>query len=61
MAKRYFAEYGIEFTEVDVSQDRAGLREMVVTTGRHAVPVIFVGTRAIVGWDRTQFEELLNA
>ncbi len=60
MAKRYFAENGITFTDVDVSKDRAGLREMLVTTGSHSVPVILVGTRAMVGWSPREFRKLLD-
>jgi glutaredoxin 3 len=59
VAKSYFVERGIEFADLDVSADRAALRDMLVTTGQHAVPVIMVGTRAMVGWDPARFEELL--
>jgi glutaredoxin 3 len=59
VARSYLAEEGIEFSDLDVSRDRAALREMLVTTGQHAVPVIMVGTQVMIGWNREEFEELL--
>jgi glutaredoxin len=59
MAKRYFAEKGLQFTDRDVSQDRSALKEMVSSTGQFGVPVIVVGDKAMVGWDKDKFEKLL--
>ena len=59
MAKRYFAQHGVRYTDVDVSADRAGLREMVATTGQYGVPVIRVGDKAMIGWDAAEFQRLL--
>jgi glutaredoxin 3 len=61
VAKRYFAEHGVEFEDVDVSMDRRGLREMVMTTGQYGVPVILVGEKAMVGWDEGEFQRLLGS
>jgi glutaredoxin 3 len=49
----------VSFTDIDVSQDRAGLRTMVTMTGQYGVPVITVGSKAMVGWNPTEFERLL--
>ena len=57
-AKRRLAELGHTFREVDVMSDRAGLREMLLMTGRHAVPVVVVGEKAMVGWDAREFRRL---
>ena len=59
-AKAYLTEHGFAFTEVDVSVDRAGRREMVSMTGQQGVPVIRVGEKAIVGWHPARFRELLE-
>lgn len=59
VAKRYLDDAGIEYTECDVHADRTALREMVLMTGQHGVPVIRVGTRAMIGWDPGEFEELM--
>ena len=61
MAKRYFAEHGLPFKEIDVLQDSRGLRDMAALTGQRAVPVIRVGEKAMVGWDETRFERLRSA
>jgi glutaredoxin 3 len=60
-AKRYFAEHGVTFTDVDVSRDKEGLRRMVTMTGQYGVPVILVGERAIVGWNPKEFEKMMRA
>jgi glutaredoxin 3 len=59
MAKRYFAEQGIEFTDYDVSNDREALKRMASTTGQYGVPVISVGSRSMVGWDAGEFDRML--
>jgi len=59
-AERFCTENGVEFTEVDVDKDRRGLREMLVMTGQHGVPVVQVGEKAIVGWDAREFRRLMG-
>lgn len=60
VAKAYLAQKAIPYREVDITRDRRGLREMVLMTGRHAVPVLRVGEHAMVGWDVREFERLLG-
>jgi glutaredoxin 3 len=60
VAKRYFAEHGVRYTDVNISADRRGLREMVATTGQYGVPVILVGEKAMVGWDAGEFQRLFG-
>jgi glutaredoxin 3 len=60
VAKRYLAEKGVTFTEVDVASDRTGLREMVLMTAQHGVPVVRVGEKAMVGWSPEEFERLFG-
>ncbi len=60
MAKRYFAERGLDYVDMDVSRDRAALKDMVTTTGQYGVPVIRVGDKAMVGWDKGEFERLMR-
>lgn len=50
----------MDFDEVDVSQDKAGLRDMVAMTGQYGVPVLRVGEKAMVGWDPRHFQQLLT-
>jgi len=58
VAKRYLTKEGVAFHEVDITRDRRGLRDMVLMTGGRAVPVLRVGTHAMVGWDVHEFERL---
>lgn len=60
VAKRYIAERGLAFREVDVGHDAAGKKRMVLLTGQRGVPVIEVGEHAMIGWDKTEFEQLLS-
>jgi glutaredoxin 3 len=59
-AKAYLRERGLPFEDIDISQDRAGLRAMVTMTGQHGVPVIRVGEKAMVGWNSKEFQNLLT-
>lgn len=61
VAKRYLVEREVHFAEVDISTDRVGMREMVLMTAQHGVPVLRVGEKAMVGWNAEEFERLFGA
>jgi glutaredoxin 3 len=54
MAKDFFAEKGIQFTNYDVSTDAAKREEMIQMTGQLGVPVIVVDKDIMVGFDRSK-------
>lgn len=58
-AKRFLSERGANFTEYDVSVDRAAAEEVVRLTGQMGVPVIVVDGEVVVGFDRARLEQLL--
>jgi glutaredoxin 3 len=58
-AKRFLSERGTNFTEYDVSVDRAAAEEVVRLTGQMGVPVIVVDGEVVVGFDRARLEQLL--
>ena len=60
IAKAYLKDNDIEFTEIDVTTDARGRREMVTMTGQNGVPVILVGEKALIGWNQNEFERLLR-
>ena len=60
MAKKYFREKGIKFRDVDVSRDQAAARDMVRRSGQSGVPVIDIGGKVIVGFDRSKINKLLG-
>jgi len=59
-AKGYFRQRKIRFKEVDVSRDASAAREMVRRTGQQGVPVIYIGSRFVVGFDRPKIDRLLG-
>jgi glutaredoxin-like YruB-family protein len=60
MAKSYFREKGIKFTDIDVSRDQAAARDMVRRSGQMGVPVIDIGGKIVVGFNRPQVNMLLG-
>jgi glutaredoxin 3 len=48
MAKKYFREKGIKFSDVDVSRDPAAARDMVRRSGQQGVPVIDIGGKIVL-------------
>lgn len=60
MAKDFFGEKGVEYTEFDVSVDEAKRSEMVEKSGQMGVPVIDVEGEIVVGFDQPKLRELLS-
>jgi glutaredoxin 3 len=59
-AKKYFREQGVPFKDVDVSRDSSAARDMVRRSGQQGVPVIDIGGKIIVGFDRPKIDRLLG-
>ncbi|MDW8325399.1 MAG: glutaredoxin domain-containing protein [Anaerolineales bacterium] len=59
-AKAYFRQRGIRFQDVDVSRDPAAARDMVRRSGQQGVPVIDIGGKIVVGFDRPKINQLLG-
>lgn len=60
-AKHFLAENGVEYKEVDVSENEDAAREIVRRTGQYGVPVIDVGGTLLIGFDRRRLAALLKA
>ncbi|PIR46923.1 MAG: NrdH-redoxin [Candidatus Vogelbacteria bacterium CG10_big_fil_rev_8_21_14_0_10_45_14] len=60
MAKDYFKENSVEFTEHDVSVDEVARAEMSEKSGQMGVPVIVIGEEVIVGFDQDRIAPLLG-
>ena len=58
-AKRYLKERGVPFKEIDIERDTDAGRDIVRKTGQRGVPVIKIGSRWIVGFDREQVDKEL--
>ena len=59
MAKDYFKENNIAYTEYDVAADEEKRSEMVEKTGQMGVPVIEIGEDILVGFQEDKIKELL--
>lgn len=60
MAKEFFTEKGVTYSEFDVSADEAKRAEMVEKSGQMGVPVIDIENDIIVGFDEPKLRELLE-
>jgi len=60
LAKRYFREKNIRFTDIDVSKDSQAAADMQRKTGQTGVPVIMINNRPIVGFDKPKINQLLG-
>lgn len=59
MAKEFFGEHGISYTEHDVARDLTKRKEMIEKSGQMGVPVIFVGDQLVIGFDEGHLKKLL--
>ncbi|MBI2097043.1 MAG: glutathione S-transferase N-terminal domain-containing protein [Candidatus Sungbacteria bacterium] len=60
MAKAFFQENSIKYEEVDVAGDAKARQEMITKSGQIGVPVIDVGGKIVIGFDKGRLSELLN-
>ncbi|MCL4504948.1 MAG: glutaredoxin family protein [Chloroflexi bacterium] len=59
-AKAYFRQKNIKYSDIDVSRDMAAARDMVRRSGQQGVPVIDIGGKIVVGFDRNKINQLLG-
>jgi len=60
MAKEYFRQNGIPFTEYNVAADMRRAEEMMRKSGQMGVPVIDINGKIIVGFNKEEIERLLK-
>ena len=60
MAKNYFKENNIEYTDYDVSTDQEKAKEMIEKSGQTGVPVIDIDGQIIVGFDLKKIKQALG-
>ena len=58
--KAYLKEHGIEFEDIDVSQDEKAREEMVKKSGQMGVPVVEIGKDIVVGFNKEVIKRLLK-
>ena len=60
MAKDWFKEKKVEFTDFNVAENMDKRKEMVDLTGQMGVPVIKIGNDVVIGFNEDKLAELLN-
>lgn len=60
LAKQFFNENNVEYTEYNVATDLEKRQEMVEKSGQMGVPVINIDNEIIVGFDESKIKSLLN-
>jgi len=58
--KEFLKERDVVFEDIDVSQNRAALDEMVEKSGQMGVPVVEIDGQIIVGFDKEKITQLLK-
>lgn len=60
LAKDYFRQQGINFTDYNVASDQRKAEEMVRKSGQMGVPVIDINGRVIIGFNKPEIERALR-
>jgi len=60
LAKAYFNQNRVRFTEIDVSRDQRAAADMLRRTGQSSVPVILIDNRPVVGFDKQRISRMLG-
>ena len=60
MAKDFFTENNVAFTDINVAGDEALRNELIEKSGQLGVPVIFIGDDMVIGFNKPKIVELLG-
>jgi len=60
LAKEFFREKNIQYTEYNVLADLGKRQEMMDKTGQMGVPVIMIDGQTIIGFDQAEVSSLLG-
>jgi len=60
MAKAYFKEKGVEYTEINVAGEPEKAQEMIEKSGQMGVPVIDIDGKITVGFDQVAIAQQLG-
>ena len=59
-AKQFLKDNNVQFEEIDVSENQDKAQEMIKKSGQMGVPVIEIGGKMIVGFDKDKIKESLG-
>lgn len=60
MTKRYLDDKGILYKDIDVDSDPAAAQALVEKSGQTGIPVLEIGDKIIIGFDRPKIDEALS-
>lgn len=60
-AKEYLDKLGVKYIDKDVDSDPAFAREAATKSGQRAIPVLDIGGKVIIGFDRPKIDAALKA
>ncbi|MSU44633.1 NrdH-redoxin [Candidatus Nomurabacteria bacterium] len=60
MAKEFFKEKNVTYTEYDVASNLEKRKEMIDKSGQMGVPVILIGEEIIIGFNKPKIVQLLG-
>lgn len=59
-AKKYFDSIGVTYNDINVEEDPAAAEDMVKKSNQMGVPVIEIGEKIIVGFNKPQVDAALK-
>ena len=60
MAKEYFKQNNVKFTEINVEENEKAAEEMIERSGQMGVPVIDIDGEIIIGFNKPVIEKALK-
>lgn len=60
LAKDYLKKKGVEFQEINVSNDREKAMEMMKKSGHNGVPQIEINGQMVLGFNKPKIDQLLG-
>ena len=60
MAKEFFTQNNVSYTERDVAQEASARDDMIKRSGQMGVPVIDVDGQLVIGFDKEKLAQLLG-
>lgn len=60
MAKRYLDDKGIHYKDIDVDADPSAAQALVEKSGQAGIPVLEIGDKIIIGFDRPKIDDALS-
>lgn len=58
--KEFLKEKGIDFEDIDISNNEKAKKEMIEKSGQITVPVLEIDDEIVVGFDKEKIEKLLK-